>query len=134
MTTTKGLTATILRPADGNDYSNNGISATGQRLTVIGTITDDQGTVRTAPLPSNMQVFEPTTGAPAAALYIRYLGGRPVPCLIPAHPVDNGAYQVDRHTMSGGNYASIIDSRFTELLERFGITMYGALAIHDRID
>ena len=96
---------------DGQDCTNNGVSANHSRLTVVN-----------VPGP-----FEPSENAPAVKLVKGAFDG-----CAKIVPVDLEG----RHTMFGGNYGATSDSRFSNALRE--ITGYewpsSAVAIHDRVE
>lgn len=134
----RGLRVTVLRRADSGDCSLNGISASHDRLTVIGYTLPGSKVV--VPLASRSQVSEPTEGAPAVAFAVRHiygLFGEGETVLVDVVPVESdgsGTYRVTPG-MEGGNYASLGDSRLTDLVsELVGHRFHGAVPIHDRFE
>ncbi len=129
----KGLHVNVLRPANGWDSTNGGVSSQHTSLTIVGVL-DATREWWLRGLPAAAQVFEPTADAPAAWLKLRRIGGRDVWSVVPAmtsgdpdNARDLAAW--DTQWMAGGNYAATTDSRIA------GITqMYGAIAIHDRTE
>lgn len=91
MNITKGMTLTVLRPADGFDGTNKGISSRVHRITVL----NDQ-------VP---QITEPTESAPAYIIAEKY--GHKYLRPLENCPRERGGY------MAGGNYAVTCDSRWT---------------------
>lgn len=89
---TKGMTVTVLRPANGFDGTNKGISSRVATITVIG--------------PNIPEISEPTDRAPAFEIGSKPMGkGEYYLFLVPAGHAG--------HTMMGGNYAVAYDSRWT---------------------
>lgn len=128
----KGMLLFVYRPADGNDYTNGGISGQVTRLTVTGirySYGFDSTTKLTHPkdeiteLPRDMQVFAPSENAPEVILVIRDNGIVRWLHLEPATPApgDQTPY------MAGGNLATTSDSRWSELAGQ-------PVEIHDRSD
>lgn len=128
----KGMLLFVYRPADGNDYSNGGVSSQFTRLTVTGirysygydsvsglSYARDQITE----LPREMQVFAPSENAPEAILDIRDNGCIRWLSLMPAAP----APQDQTPYMAGGNFATTSDSRWAKLTGQ-------PVEIHDRSD
>lgn len=134
----RGLTATVLRPADGSDCTLNGVSSTATRVTVVGVV-DERGRITgkrvVAPLPTGSQVFNASSDAPAVALSIRNIGG---PCLsfLPVEwNEDSQSFQVLSWSVFGGNFAYVGDSRFNKMVDDLtGHRFYGAIALHDRFE
>ncbi len=134
----RGLTVTVARNATG-DYTNRGVSALHDHLTVVGYLGDTEagdtdGVV--IPLPADSQRCVPTKDTPAVAIEIRRIGN-PIPSIIPVVWDDQrqGYKRVHPWTQSGGNFANLMDSRLNNLLERLiGSHFYGAVAIHDRVE
>lgn len=134
---TYGLTIQVYRCAWGGvvqDCTAGGISATAERLTVVGTVGSGGGS-RVRPMPRDSQVFGPRDDAPAVALRPTN-GGAGGACLVPVEMGPDGAYRtVDAWVMMGGNYGGTSDSRWSALVETItGAKFYGAVAIHDRIE
>jgi hypothetical protein len=124
-----GLHLSVLRPANGTDCTNEGLSSTVAALTLVAVIDERKFNNRredSAPeaVPAVAQVSLPSLTAPAVLLRIRLFGStRPTFSIEPAAALPHQSWY-----MAGGNYAVTTDSRFTQLLEG----MYGAVAIHDR--
>jgi hypothetical protein len=125
----RGIPVTVLRPADGGDYTLGGVSSTHARLTITGIVTP--GTSRWAPLGELSRVFAPSEDAPEAWLYRRTVFGKHVWSVVPACAARQGAALTTHlsRVMFGGHYAHLGDSRLTEL-----VGFYGAVAVHDRIE
>ncbi|GAB3902400.1 hypothetical protein GCM10029964_092830 [Kibdelosporangium lantanae] len=140
----RGLIVGVLRSADGVDCTLDGFSSRYAKLTVVGVISrvspppgiglrGDGDEWVCMPLPRGSRVFAPDAHRPAVALYCRDLGdGRPVWSIVAAPPVGATSVEIRQHVtrgMMGGNFAHTSDSRFRQLID-----MYGAVAIHDRIE
>jgi hypothetical protein len=134
MTTTptrEGLALYVARTAGLGDCTAGGITATHDRLTLVGVAADD-GTVR--PMTPDARIRAVTPDAPAVALRVTIVG-TPSVHVVPVESSPDGGYRVARGAwyMAGGNYASSSDARVGELLESLlGHRFYGALSVHDR--
>lgn len=110
---------TILKPADGRDCTNNGISKNAQRLLIVNV----EGSIT--------QAHPDDT---CAALVQGNLRGtaRIVPVKMCK---ETGDWSMVGGTMFGSNYAASSDGRFGDAVERItGARFYGAVAIHDRVE
>jgi hypothetical protein len=106
-----GLNAYIYKH-DGEDYSNNGISA---RVNQVCLVNVDGP-------------FDPDEEHPAVFLLAGHLNGtaRIVPC--------EAAY-AGLQVMADGCYVATSDSRFSEAIEKMlGHRFYGAVPLHDRVE
>ena len=101
----KGLMVFVLRPADGFDSTNKGISSKHEKLILV----DDQ-------LP---EIFQADKDMPAIRLVCRFINGKVYLHVIPYHE--------NKRTMFGGNFIHSSDSRFQ------AISNY-PIPIHDRIE
>jgi hypothetical protein len=142
-TPVKGITAAVLRPADGGDFTLGGVSSGHARLTITGIVSAAKpyrAPLPTAPrtcqwawepLPAMSRVFEPREDAPEAWLYLRRLGHGDVWAVVPACAARTGQALEGWLTrlMFGSNFVHLGDSRLSEI-----VGFYGAVAIHDRIE
>lgn len=119
----RGLSVTVMRRADGNDFTLKGISSRFNALTVVGTIDEEISRETVNPLPSGAQKWEASEDRPAVYLVKRGTG-RGVSWHL--RPADE---PVTRHSMEGGNVALIDDARLT-LITGWKV----ALPIHDRFE
>lgn len=130
----RGLLVYVHRSPAIGDCTNDGISATHDRLTVVGYIDETEPGFNhfkpvVRPMPASAQVFEASDDAPAVLLHIRNVGG-PIPSFVPA-TLDG--QRVEGWHMMGGNFGHVGDSRFNTLVRALlGHDFYGAIAIHDR--
>jgi hypothetical protein len=70
----------------------------------------------------------PSYDYPSAELVLQQHGNRKTVKIVPTETKG-------KHTMFGGNYGGISDSRFSETIEKMlGHTFYGAVPIHDRVE
>ena len=138
---TYGLTIQVYRTSWSGvpqDCTAGGVSATVERLTVVGTVegVTAEGAAYVTPMPRDAQIFGPRDDAPAVALR-RTNGGQGTVCLVPVEMSEDGrTYRtVDSWVMAGGNFGGTSDSRWCRLVEMMlGHRFYGAVAIHDRIE
>lgn len=120
----KGFTVYVLRPASGYDATVNGISASAEKLTVVGVL-DDQDfrePLELRPVPGGLQHHHANPQAPSVFIHDR--GGLGV-SLVPAN---DDLLICKTSYIAGGNYATG-DGAFTSL-----VGFYGAVAIHDRTE
>ena len=114
----KGLRIDVYRTA-GQDCSLNGITSRHDVLTLVGVRREYGKTLD--PLPSGMQVFEPTGSSPAVVLVTR---DNFPPYLAPYD--ETGTYP---HGVAGGQFAHTFDSRFYELTGQTS-----PISVHDRFE
>lgn len=146
--TLMGLPVTVYRRGDGLDATWHGISATFDRLVIVGTIdlTDPRNR---AGLPAVAPFANRTWRHGAVAPFFRGYATAPAALvrrrmgldehLVHVEPVtfdpDTGLWRMAHpHTMFGGNYVAG-DSRFSELAaNQLGHSFYGAIPVHDRVE
>lgn len=128
----KGLTIGVLRGQ--YDGTNGGVSRSHDRLTVVGYLSE--GAREPEPMPVDSRVFTPTEDAPAVLLRVRRPFSNHLICdVMPTQLVKGFIVPERRWVMAGGNYASLGDSRLSDLVSSLlGHPFYGALSIHDRIE
>jgi hypothetical protein len=117
------------------DCTNRGVSATCDRLTLVGTILRDErtGGERVIPVPADSRVFGESADAPAVALRKRSTSIHLVPVLW--DPTTQAYAPPRKHYMAGGNYASLGDSRaYRAATAALGADFFGAVSIHDRYE
>ena len=107
-----GLIVHVLRPADGRDCTNRGVSARFTDFTVVDAEISGP--------------FEPSADRPELRIVRRVIGGKPYLHLVPAAFLDEEGKQTTQ-SMFGGNFAYTSDSRFCEVAEY-------PLPIHDRVE
>lgn len=93
----KGLRADIYRNGT-HDFSNGGISAKAEEVTLVG--------------PGIPEIFPVTDAAPAVILRTRTIGGQPY---VNAQPLNRPEGCQDHGPMMGGTFIYSSDSRFREL-------------------
>lgn len=133
----KGLPLTIyrsLRKGTVQDYTNGGLTASVDEVTVIGVIDNREdlvwGVDHVARVPSGMWLSAPTVERPAAVLVFRRFGEKVI-----AHVAPWPSPRTRGRGMAGGNYAATSDSRVARLVEDYGVWgQYGAFAVHDRFE
>ena len=134
---TYGIILDVYRHGD-TDCTAGGITSKANRVTLVGTVAAEPPAIGrlVTPMPRDSQVFGPREDAPPVAL--RRTNGRDGGvCLVPAiYDETFGQYRVvDSWVMMGGNYAATSDSRVSTLVDSVaGHRVYGALAVHDRIE
>tara|TARA_R100001594_G_scaffold97709_1_gene132086 strand:+ start:1860 stop:2231 length:372 start_codon:yes stop_codon:yes gene_type:complete len=112
-----GLIVSILKDGMG-DYSNGGVSGRANQLTLI-----------------NVDgPFEPSVHAPAAMLVKGNLGGaKVIPCVDdPTNMFGDMSNQIG--PMMGGTFVTTSDSRFSNKLEKMGVSSGVAIPFHDRYE
>lgn len=129
--TARGLTLDVYRNHRG-DFTLNGISATHNQVTLVGTVDQYQWSeTPVTPMPKESQVFAASDDAPAVALVDK---GDTVNLVPVQWDDEEGTWRrINTWFMAGGNYAATADSRIGELIQKVtGHRFYGAIAIHDR--
>lgn len=116
----RGLTLWVYRPANGGDFTLNGLTSTVNEVTVVGVCRDDATKV-IEPMPKDARISAASDKAPAVHLVAKHFHGRKTWSIRPVNWTDGRWY------MDGGNYADSSDTRWRDLT---GI--YGAIAVHDR--
>lgn len=130
--TAKGLTLNVHRTTRG-DFTLDGVSGRADRLTLVGYRDESVHPARSVvrPLPDGSQVFEVKPDRPPVILVVRQFGADKILSILPA--VEDGTEAQPGWFMFGGNYASLDDSRLSDLTQQLtGHRFYGAVAIHDR--
>jgi len=130
----KGLLIHVYRHSDPRwgDSSNGGISATHDKLVVVGTKKHGE---ELKPLPRESQVFTPTDEAPAVVLVESAVPHYYGPHLEPLELHDKHNTQEYAGPYDGGNYAGTSDSRWAALgRDVFGHDRLSVVPVHDRTD
>lgn len=111
----RGLVVSVLRSADGRDFSNGGVSSHAYRVTLVGELVEEYGGA----------LFAPTEDAPAVRIVQRagtYGIARPV-------EVPDGGVG----PMASGAYIASTDSRFCAISRHVGCGG-SAIPLHDRVE
>lgn len=139
---TQAIHLNVLRPAGQPDSTLGGITATHDRLAVVGYTVRDRaaqlhhGTATEVHTIPGAPARTITAAEPAVILVvIEDLFGTRTARLVPATwDTQCSAWKEEPHWwMAGGNYAATSDSRITDLVSALlDARFYGALAVHDR--
>ncbi|MET3959871.1 hypothetical protein ABIE52_006806 [Rhodococcus sp. OAS809] len=135
----RGLILSVLRNAEGNDYTLDGITARATKLVLVGVLDSTKSTARTVePLDERSRVFPAAPDRPAVAIEVRRraFNDKHHVALVPVNwDADANTFvRPTQWSMYGGNFATAGDSRFAELVEQLLGYWIPVLAVHDRIE